>query len=206
MSAGVSLLVVLTTGIASSTAFADSIVDGCTIVSTPTATSFTRRPGANLRGVTSTCVSLDFGDGIGVVPFCGGVSMPNSNLHNADLTGDDLSFAFLPGANLSGAHLSLLLPDFGVLPTNLARADLRGANLRGADLTGRRSRARTSRAHTSTAPSLPEHRSPAPTSRTRTCSGPTSRGATLTGVIWFHTTCPDGTNSNRDGGTCANNL
>lgn len=31
-------------------------------------------------------------------------------------------------------------------------------------------------------------------------------GATLTGVIWSNTTCPDGTNSDRDGGTCANDL
>jgi uncharacterized protein YjbI with pentapeptide repeats len=31
-------------------------------------------------------------------------------------------------------------------------------------------------------------------------------GATLTGVVWYNTTCPDGTNSNNDGGTCVNNL
>ena len=29
--------------------------------------------------------------------------------------------------------------------------------------------------------------------------------ADLTGVIWSNTTCPDGTNSNNDGGTCAKN-
>ena len=31
-------------------------------------------------------------------------------------------------------------------------------------------------------------------------------GATLTAVIWSNTTCPDGTNSNSDGGTCVNHL
>jgi uncharacterized protein YjbI with pentapeptide repeats len=31
-------------------------------------------------------------------------------------------------------------------------------------------------------------------------------GANLTGVTWSNTTCPDGTNSNGDGGTCVNNL
>ncbi len=31
-------------------------------------------------------------------------------------------------------------------------------------------------------------------------------GETLTDVTWSNTTCPDGTNSNSDGGTCANNL
>jgi len=30
--------------------------------------------------------------------------------------------------------------------------------------------------------------------------------ANLTGVIWSDTTCPDGTNSDNDGGTCVNNL
>lgn len=31
-------------------------------------------------------------------------------------------------------------------------------------------------------------------------------GATLVGVTWNDTTCPDGTNSDNDGGTCVNNL
>jgi len=30
--------------------------------------------------------------------------------------------------------------------------------------------------------------------------------ADLTGVYWYDTTCPDGTNSNSNGNTCANNL
>ncbi len=30
--------------------------------------------------------------------------------------------------------------------------------------------------------------------------------AHLDGAIWSNTTCPDGTNSDDDGGTCANNL
>jgi uncharacterized protein YjbI with pentapeptide repeats len=30
--------------------------------------------------------------------------------------------------------------------------------------------------------------------------------AALTGVIWSKTTCPDGTNSNKDGGTCIGHL
>jgi hypothetical protein len=30
--------------------------------------------------------------------------------------------------------------------------------------------------------------------------------ANLTGVVWKQTTCPDGTSSNQDGGTCVNNL
>lgn len=30
----------------------------------------------------------------------------------------------------------------------------------------------------------------------------TFTGAIVTGVIWSNTICPDGTNSNKDGGTC----
>src|SRR5665213_1181900 len=184
LGAGVALLIA-STAIGSSPAFADSVVHGCTVVSNPTATHFTSCPGANLAGanlsalnlsyadltrtnldranlsntilgraaltgatlrhadlagatlaacsfqlqsgqvscggadlsgaqlaganlkgaVTSTCVSIDFGDEIGVVPFCGGALMSSSNLHGADLTGDDLSFALLSAANLTDAKL-----------------------------------------------------------------------------------------------------
>ena len=31
-------------------------------------------------------------------------------------------------------------------------------------------------------------------------------GANFGGVAWQHTTCPDNTNSNNDGGTCMYNL
>ena len=30
--------------------------------------------------------------------------------------------------------------------------------------------------------------------------------ADLTNVVWYYTTCPDGTNSNDNGNTCVNNL
>jgi len=33
-------------------------------------------------------------------------------------------------------------------------------------------------------------------------TGAKLQGATLTGAVWSNTTCPDGTNSNDDGGTC----
>jgi uncharacterized protein YjbI with pentapeptide repeats len=37
-------------------------------------------------------------------------------------------------------------------------------------------------------------------------SGADLTGATLTGVIWAHTICPDGTNSDDNGGTCVGHL
>jgi uncharacterized protein YjbI with pentapeptide repeats len=58
---------------------------------------------------------------------------------------------------------------------NLQDANLHGADLTGANLTG------------------------------ADLTGANLHGADLTGVIWSNTTCPDGTNSNNDGGTCAKN-
>jgi uncharacterized protein YjbI with pentapeptide repeats len=37
-------------------------------------------------------------------------------------------------------------------------------------------------------------------------SGANLNSATLTGVKWNNTTCPDGTNSNADAGTCIGHL
>jgi uncharacterized protein YjbI with pentapeptide repeats len=36
-------------------------------------------------------------------------------------------------------------------------------------------------------------------------NGATMTGANVTSVTWSNTVCPDGTNSNNDGGTCVNN-
>jgi uncharacterized protein YjbI with pentapeptide repeats len=323
--AGVVLVAALMATVTANAAFADSVVDGCTIVSSPTPTHFTSCPGANLAradlsglnlgyadlaganlyqadlsgttlsacsfqmeppnvscagtrlggaflvganlegAATSTCVSLDFGDGIGVVPYCGGVDLSNTNLHNADLNGDNLSYALLTSsnltraklrgtlfgqcasaskvelmdcsgadlsgaklartdlsgdvltganltgadlraANLSGANLSLLLPDFGVLPTILDKADLRGAVLRGANLSGASLKgARLAHAHVAGADLTDADLTNANLTDARLI-GAHLAGATLTGIIWSHTTCPDGTNSNHDGNTCVGHL
>ena len=39
----------------------------------------------------------------------------------------------------------------------------------------------------------------------RNLKGANLHGTALTGAVWSNTTCPDGTNSDNDGGTCANN-
>ena len=66
----------------------------------------------------------------------------------------------------------------GVIPSRVGwwPANLTGANLKGANLTG----ANLTRA--------------------------TLTGANLSGVTWSNTTCPDGTNSNNNGGTCLGHL
>jgi streptogramin lyase len=128
--------------------------------------------------------------GLGV---CGGDSLAGCNLkdvnlqniilNGADLSGDNLLRAQLEnarliGANLQGANLNgAQLQGYAFLDG----ANLEGANLHGADLSG----ADLSRAD---------------------LTGANLHGATLTGAKWSNTTCPDGTNSDNDGGTCANNL
>jgi Bacterial Ig-like domain (group 3)/Pentapeptide repeats (8 copies) len=83
----------------------------------------------------------------------------------------------LAGCNLRGLNLS----GADLSNANLSNANLNGANLSGANLTNANlSGANLNRAQLT--------------------------GATLTGVIWSNTTCPDGSNSNRDGGTCIGHL
>jgi uncharacterized protein YjbI with pentapeptide repeats len=60
--------------------------------------------------------------------------------------------------------------------TNLTDADLQGVNLNGADLSG------------------------------ANLMGASLEGANTNKVVWSNTTCPDGTNSNTDGGTCQGHL
>jgi outer membrane protein assembly factor BamB len=103
-------------------------------------------------------------------------------LKNANLAG-----CYLPAANLSGANAT---------NANLTGAYLAGANLSSANLSqAQLQRARLNNANLSAAKlSL------------AVLTGATLTGATLTGVTWAQTTCPDGTNSNNDGGTCTGHL
>jgi len=106
-----------------------------------------------------------------------GANLSKADLYGADLYGADLTSANLSKADLAGANLSNADLD----SATLTQADLAGANLSGADLTKAK------------------------------LSGTDLNGADVTGAIftkvkWSDTTCPDGTNSNNDGGTCTNNL
>ncbi|HET9520659.1 MAG TPA: pentapeptide repeat-containing protein [Candidatus Limnocylindrales bacterium] len=127
-----------------------------------------------------------------------GTHLSNTDARFADFTGADLSDtvledtrladAVLRGADLSGAHFFFT----EVARTDFQRADLRGASLTwsffldadfrharfdGADLTG------------------------------ANLTGGDLRGAKgLHTVTWASTTCPDGTNSDVNGGTCLGHL
>jgi hypothetical protein len=93
------------------------------------------------------------------------------------LAGCNLSGLNLAGAQLPGANLS----EANLKGTDLNGADLSGANLSNANLNG---------ADLSGAD----------------LSGADVAGANFNKVTWSGTTCPDGTNSDADGGTCAGHL
>ena len=92
--------------------------------------------------------------------------------------------AFLVGVSLTGARiLSANLMGATLINAVLAGADVSGSNLRnanftGADLTG----VRFSNSNLMGATGLAT--------------------ATLTNVVWINTVCPNGRNSDRNGGTC----
>ena len=114
----------------------------------------------------------------GVVHDCSISNLyPGINLADCDLSNSDLSGVNLDGANLTGANLMFVnLTGASLLNANLAGALVNGANLTNADL----SNADLSNAN-----------------MTR---------ADLTGVTWSNTACPDGTNSDDNGGDCLAHL
>lgn len=106
-----------------------------------------------------------------------GLSLTDASLPEADLAGSNLAGVDFSGANLTDANLS---------GTNLTKANLQGADLAGADLAGSNlAGARLQDAN---------------------LTGADLSGANLRLAVWGNTTCPDGTNSNSNGGTCIAHL
>jgi len=124
-----------------------------------------------------------------------GLNLSDSEMGYADLKGADLKGADLLSAQLGLADLSHAdLRDANVI-SNLGAANLTDANLTGArvdallldtNLTGANL---TDADMTGSELYFDNHQDK----------------AILTDVVWSNTTCPDGTNSNSDGGTCDNN-
>jgi uncharacterized protein YjbI with pentapeptide repeats len=141
-----------------------------------------------------------------------GADLYKANLTSANLSGVNLTDATVKGSKLQGTVLGTAtltglvsggihgtpasLPSGWALagtlhylvgPTaNLTNADFYGANLAGTDLAD----ANLSGANLTYANLTDANLS----------------SANLSSVLWSYTTCPDGTNSNNDGGTCVNNL
>jgi uncharacterized protein YjbI with pentapeptide repeats len=142
-------------------ASADTVVDGCTIVSNPTSTHFTNCPNANLTGANLAGVNLSFANLAGAsLGSCGSVSScggPNTDLAGANLTDatltnvimvacgfpigiDECVRATLTGATLTGANLTGATGAVCIVGSDghgfCGAPDLSGANLSGANFSG----------------------------------------------------------------------
>jgi hypothetical protein len=107
-----------------------------------------------------------------------GVYLGGINLAKVNMSNANLSGVSFNGANLAGANLT---------SSNLTGDDFTAAILAGASLSGTNlTNANLTQANLSGAAG--------------------AAGSNLKGVAWAATTCPDGTTSDGDGGTCVNNL
>ena len=111
-----------------SPASADTVVDGCTIVSNPTPTNYTNCPNADLAGADLASLDLSYANLAGA-QF---VSCAYTIFPAATCTEADLASANLAQANLSGTTLSLVM--ITEASAVAGAADLSGATLTGADL------------------------------------------------------------------------
>ncbi|MGA8724989.1 MAG: pentapeptide repeat-containing protein, partial [Acidimicrobiales bacterium] len=139
--------------------------------------------GANLSSANLNSANLDSADLSGATlagVLAGGiVGTPSALPPNWTLIG---GWLIGPDVNLSFANLSGL----DLADVDLAGATLSSANLNFTDLDG----ANLSSAYLDYAD----------------LDGASLSGAQVGGIYWFHTTCPDGTSSDSDGGTCVNDL
>ena len=114
--------------------------------------------------------------------------------------GADYAKCNLTGVNFSGADLS---------DANFKKATLTDATLGSADLSGATLTDVVSGGVTGAPASLPSGwivQDGYLVGPQANLTGANLSSANLTNVTWSDTTCPDGTNSNNDDGTCVNNL
>jgi MBG domain (YGX type)/Pentapeptide repeats (8 copies)/Fibronectin type III domain/Bacterial Ig domain len=170
--------------------------DATVVISTPpagkltlgTGGAFTYTPKSNFVGIDSFAYRLNVGGSlsapvaatiyvVGTGMVCTGCDLSGLGLSGAALGGANLKLANLSGSGLDHANLKgAILSGADLSNANLAYASLKGANLAGATLTN------------------------------VDLTGADLTGANLTGVVWSNATCPDGSNSTNDGGTCIGHL
>lgn len=136
--------------------------------------------GANLSGAALT--SADLTQVSAARANFAGAVMTSASLVGSDLVGATLDDAQLRGARLSGANLSQV----SAMRTDLSASDLTNVNLAQAVMTADLNGAVLNGADLFQATGL--------------------NPMLLSGATWGNTTCPDGTNSNKDGGTCLGHL
>lgn len=119
-----------------------------------------------------------------------GANLSNARLTSAMLNDADLNSAVLEHANLTDTSLeSADLTDADLTSAYLGKADLNGADLTDATLNGANFSDTNLVNANLTGSDLNE-----------------ANSNTLGNIVWGNTTCPDGTNSDNDGGTCLGNL
>jgi len=126
----------------------------------------------NLAGVTMIDANMDQ------------VNFNNTNLTNANLTKTSVDGSGFIDANLGGANLTFIQ---ATATTRFASAYLYGANLTSAQLAG------------SDLDGANLHFADLSYANLK---GANMINTIVIGVTWFHTTCPDGTDSETDGQTC----
>jgi uncharacterized protein YjbI with pentapeptide repeats len=192
-------------------------------------------PGVNLSGANLQNANLQDtnlqGDNLSGVNFSG-ANLSGATLQGANLKGANLSGATLPGANLKGDNLQgdnlqgasasgAALQGANLQGITASGADFSGSNLQGANLQGGQlsnanfHAAQISGANLSAAALQNANLSDADLSGSNlqsanltsaTLAGANASGANLKKVVWSATTCPDGTTSDSDGGTCTGHL
>jgi uncharacterized protein YjbI with pentapeptide repeats len=159
LAVGLALITPVLSTATATAASADTIVDGCTIVSNPTSTDFTNCPNSNLAGAAFSGLNLSYAnfagstfDDCSVVseiepPTCVSSNFVDTNLSDANLTGATFATCLvtqpfaqvgcgisnLTGANLTDANLAnvILSPYDTIIPNGVVGATLTGANVTG---------------------------------------------------------------------------
>ena len=156
-------------------------------------------PGSNLIAANLVGANLSGADLLGAGLYYANLTnanLTNANLSNATLTGANLAGAQLAGADLNGITTGGMVGTPLSLPAGwtstvgylvgpgvqLIAVNLSGANLAGVDLTG------ASFYYV--------------TLSGADLTGANFTGATISSVTWSNTTCPDGSNSDGNAGTC----
>jgi uncharacterized protein YjbI with pentapeptide repeats len=114
-------------------ASADTVVDGCTIVSNPTPTTFTNCPNANLSDASLTGLNLAYANFAGsTFASCSDPDTPSASCSATDLAETNLTQANLSDVTLvtfSGVLQEGILKDIATAGTDFGAANLSGADL-----------------------------------------------------------------------------
>jgi uncharacterized protein YjbI with pentapeptide repeats len=170
-----------------------AISSGGTCASGETTLQVYTKGGADTKFLSKTgkAANADKLDGKDSTAFvrtnCIGYPHAGIDWHGCDLTDANLRNAGLESANLSGANLfAAHLIDANLSGTDFTGADLTNSEFQGAELTN----ADLTNANLTNA----------------NLTGAVFSNTDVTGVTWNNTICPDGTNSDNDGGTCEGHL